>query len=49
MSPTSLEDALRYFQTTAHNLNKATSKLDDSLRAVNDFLVKMSGTKLSSP
>ena len=46
MSPTSLEDALRYFQTTAHNLNKATSKLDDSLRAVNDFLVKMSGDEV---
>jgi hypothetical protein len=46
MPPTSLEDALRYFQTTAQNLNKATSKLDDALRAVNDFLVKLSADEV---
>jgi hypothetical protein len=38
MSPTSLEDALRYFQTTAQNLNKTTSKLDEALRAVNELI-----------
>jgi hypothetical protein len=46
MSPTSLADALRYFQTTAQNLDKATAKLDDALRAVNDFLVKLSGDEV---
>lgn len=40
MSPTSLEEALRYFQTTAQTLNKSTMKLDDALRAVNDLLVR---------
>jgi hypothetical protein len=47
MSPTSFEEAMRYFQITAQNLNKSTVKLDDSLRAVNDVLVRSHGDEIA--
>jgi hypothetical protein len=40
MSPTSLEEAIKYFQNAAGSLQKSTLRLDESLRAINDVLLR---------